>query len=291
MILEKSHQDKSQPSVREVVVITGGGSGMGLSAAKYMPKNKLIILSGRTMSKLEKAVSELEALGYQALAHTCDTSSRRSVHELAAFAALQGRITNVINAAGLSPSMADPETLLRVNALGTMYINQEFAKVMHSGSVILDVSSNSAYALPGFVEKLARRSYAVAQKSEDKFMKKMLRFSALPRKEYARRGFAYALSKNFVCWYASVSAFELGEKGIRVLSLSPGLISTDMGHLEEKEGEKMLRESAEHRMGTPEELGFCIAMAADERNGYLTGVDILADGGAIRHGQLRPLIA
>ena len=108
---------------------------------------------------------------------------------------------------------------------------------------------------------------------------------------YGKSGFAYALSKNFVCWYASVSAFELGNRGIRVLSLSPGLISTEMGHLEEKEGEKMLSASAEHRMGTPEELGFCIAMAADERNGYLTGVDILADGGAIRHQRLGALAA
>lgn len=276
---------------REVAVITGGGSGMGLCAAKFMPKEKLIILAGRTMSKLEKAVSELKALGFEAAAHVCDTSSRQSVHELAYFASRQGRITNVINAAGLSPSMADPETLLRVNALGTLYINQEFSKYMESGSVILDISSNSAYALPGFVEKLAVRRYRTALTSEEAFLKKMLRLSALPRNEYEKRGFAYALSKNFVCWYASVSAFELGSRGIRVLSLSPGLISTDMGHLEEKEGEKMLSASAEHRMGTPEELGFCIAMAADERNGYLTGVDILADGGAIRHQRLGALAA
>ncbi len=92
---------------REVAVITGGGSGMGLCAAKFMPKEKLIILAGRTMSKLEKAVSELKALGFEAAAHVCDTSSRQSVHELAYFASRQGRITNVINAAGLSPSMAD----------------------------------------------------------------------------------------------------------------------------------------------------------------------------------------
>ena len=276
---------------REVAVITGGGSGMGLSAAKFMPKEKLIILAGRTMSKLEKAVSELKALGFEAAAHVCDTSSRPSVHELAYYASRQGRITNVINAAGLSPSMADPETLLRVNALGTLYINQEFSKYMESGSVILDISSNSAYALPGFVEKMVVRKYRTALKDEEAFLKKMLRLSALPRNEYEKRGFAYALSKNFVCWYASVSAFELGSRGIRVLSLSPGLISTDMGHLEEKEGEKMLSASAEHRMGTPEELGFCIAMAADERNGYLTGVDILADGGAIRHQRLGVLAA
>lgn len=61
-----------------VCVITGGGSGMGLEAAKFMPKDKIIVISGRTMSKLENAVNELKALGYAAYAKTCDTSSRRA---------------------------------------------------------------------------------------------------------------------------------------------------------------------------------------------------------------------
>ena len=62
-----------------VCVITGGGSGMGLEAAKFMPKDKVIVLSGRTMSKLEGAVAELENLGFTAYAKTCDTSKRESV--------------------------------------------------------------------------------------------------------------------------------------------------------------------------------------------------------------------
>ena len=64
-------------------------------------------------------------------------------------------------------------------------------------------------------------------------------------------------------------------------SLSPGLIATDMGDREKGEGAAMLDYTAEKRMGTPEELGFAIAMAADERNGYLAGVDILVDGGSV----------
>ncbi|WP_296723481.1 SDR family oxidoreductase [Ruminococcus sp.] len=95
------------------------------------------------------------------------------------------------------------------------------------------------------------------------------------------KAIAYALSKNFAVWYAKKSAFELGSRGIRVCSLSPGLIATDMGELEKGEGASMLKYTAEKRMGTPEELGFAIAMAADERNGYLACVDILVDGGSV----------
>ena len=132
--------------------------------------------------------------------------------------------------------------------------------------------------LPGFL--ISKRTYALAETDEDKFIKKLLKKANLAKGDYQKAGFAYALSKNFVVWYAQKCAFEYGSKGIRVCSLSPGLIATDMGKLEEKEGGALLKYAAEKRMGTPEELGFAIAMVADERNGYLAGVDILVDGGS-----------
>ncbi len=156
--------------------------------------------------------------------------------------------------------MADPEKLLRVNALGTVYINQEFSKVMKPGGVILDVSSNSAYVLPKFL--VSEKVFALSETDEAAFLKKNLRKANLARGDYQRAGFAYALSKRFVVWYAQKCAFEYGTKGIRVCSLSPGLIATDMGKLEEKEGGSMLKYAAEKRMGTPDELGYAIAVEA-----------------------------
>ena len=264
--------------MKNVCVITGGGSGMGLAAAKCMPKDKIIVVTGRTMSKLENAVKELQELGYEAYAKTCDTSDRKQVRALAEYAASLGEIKNVINSAGLSPAMARPETLIRVNALGTVYINEEFSKLMNPGSVIVDVSSNSAYILPDFLAN--KKVFALADKDEDLFIKKIL---GLPNKlkGYKASGLAYGLSKKFVIWYAAKCAFEYGKKGIRVCSLSPGLIATDMGNLESEEGGNLLETTAEGRMGKPEELGFAIATVADERNGYLAGVDVLVDGGSV----------
>ncbi len=262
----------------DVCVVTGGGSGMGLSAALQMPKDKIIIVSGRTISKLEKAVEQLKEGGHDAYACTCDTSDRESVKKLVEFAASKGSVRNVINAAGMSPNMAKPEALLRVNALGTVYINQEFSKVMPRGSVIVDISSNSAYVLPKIL--LNKKTFALAETDEAKFIAKCIKTSNLAKTDYQKSGFAYALSKSFVVWYAQKCAFEYGQKGIRVCSLSPGLIATDMGKLEEKEGGSMLEYAAEKRMGTPDELGFAIATVADERNGYLAGVDVLVDGGS-----------
>lgn len=264
--------------MKNVCVITGGGSGMGLAAAKCMPKDKVIVLTGRTMSKLENTVRELESLGYEAYAKTCDTSNRAQVRELAEFAASLGEIKNVINSAGLSPAMAKPEQLIRVNALGTVYINQEFSKLMNPGSVIVDVSSNSAYMIPGFLT--SAKTFALADKDESLFVKKLL---SMPNKlkGYKASGLAYGLSKKFVIWYAAKCAYEYGAKGIRVCSLSPGLIATDMGNLEAEEGGNLLSTTAEKRMGKPEELGFALATIADERNGYLAGIDVLVDGGSV----------
>lgn len=269
--------------MKTVCVITGGGSGMGLEAAKCMPKEKIIVISGRTVAKLEKAVEELKALGFEAYAHACDTSNRESVKKLAAYAATLGEIKNVINAAGISPAMGsagDQEKILRINALGTVYVNQEFSKLMKAGSVIVDVSSNSAYALPSFI--IPKKAYPLAETDEAAFLAKLIKKSNMAKGDYQRNGFAYSLSKNFVCWYAAKSAFDLGPKGIRVVSLSPGLIATDMGKMEEETGGYLIGFSCENRMGKPEELGYALATLADERNGYLAGVDVLCDGGSTR---------
>lgn len=265
---------------KTVCVITGGGSGMGLEAAKCMPKNKIIVLAGRTVAKLENAIAQLKELGFEAYAHAADTSSRESVRELAEYAASLGEIKNVINCAGMSPAQTNGEKLLRINALGTVYVNQEFSKLMKPGSVILDVSSNSAYSLPSII--IPKKAYPLAETNEEEFIKRILKRASIARSDYQKAGFAYALSKNFVCWYAAKCAFEYGLKGIRVVSLSPGLIDTDMGKAEKENGGYLIKFAAEERMGKPEELGYAIATVADERNGYLAGVDILCDGGSTR---------
>ncbi|MEE1292859.1 MAG: SDR family NAD(P)-dependent oxidoreductase [Acutalibacteraceae bacterium] len=280
--------------MKEVCVITGGGSGMGLATAKYI-KDRLVIISGRTESKLAAACEELKEAGVEAIYKTCDTSSRASVAELAKFASEQGTIKQVINCAGMSPSMTNAEKLFRINAMGTVYVNQEFAKYMDRGSVICDVASNSAYALPGFMTKAVKFAYKWADKDEDKFVNFFMKLAGKISDDYMSAGMAYSFSKNFVTWYAAKSAFDLGPRGIRVCSVSPGLIATAMGNAEVEHGGDLIKKNCEERMGTAEELGYCIATCADPRNGYLAAVDVLADGGSTRgnaefkHDPLAPL--
>ena len=188
---------------KKVVVITGGGSGMGLEAAKFMDKEKVIVISGRTESKLEKAKEELKKLGFDVHIKACDTSNRESVKELVEFSKKLGEITNVINSAGVSPAMGGtPEEIMRINGLGTVYINQEFSKVMNKGSVIVDVASNSGYQLPNFI--IPKKGYRYCEIDENKFLKKTLRLTKMIKDKYKKSGLAYAISKNFVIWYSAM---------------------------------------------------------------------------------------
>ena len=265
--------------MKDVLVVTGGGSGMGLEAAKFTPKEKIVVISGRTVSKLENAVKELKELGIEAYPFACDTSKRDSVKALAEYCASLGNVKNVINAAGVSPAMnVTPEAIMRINALGTVYVNQELSKVMKPGSVIIDISSNSAYQLPSFM--IPKKLYTLADQDEEAFVTKIIKKTWMVKDPYLKNGMAYGFSKNFVCWYAQKCAYEYGLKGIRVASLSPGLIATGMGNLEKENGGFLIKFACEERMGKPEELGYAIATLADERNGYLAGVDILCDGGS-----------
>ena len=266
-----------------VCVITGGGSGMGLETARNIDKSVILVLTGRTLQKLENAKAILEAEGHEVHLTTCDVSSRRDVHELCVLAAGLGTIKTVIHAAGLSPTMADPEKIVRVNAVGTKNVNMEFYKYMNDGGVIVDIASSSAYEAPAALVK--HQIYEEAEYKEDDFVRHMTgEANLIPGDAYNKSGFAYTLSKNFVVWYAQKCAHQYGKKGIRVVSVSPGLIETDMGAQEVEKSEfarQMIDRTCLHRMGRPEELGFAIATIADERNGYLSGIDVLIDGGAL----------
>jgi NAD(P)-dependent dehydrogenase (short-subunit alcohol dehydrogenase family) len=168
-----------------------------------------------------------------------------------------------------------------VNAVGTKNVNMEFYKYMNDGGVIVDIASSSAYEAPGLLVK--HQIFEEAEYQEEKFIKHMTGEAMLPPGEENDPGMAYVLSKKFVVWYAQKCAHEYAKKGIRVVSVSPGLIETDMGTREAEAWDytkEMIENTCEQRMGTAAEMGFTIAMIADERNGYLRGIDVLVDGGA-----------
>ena len=267
--------------MKKICVITGGGSGMGLATARILGKEHYIIICGRTVKKLEGAVEELQSEGIEVEAFPCDVSDYESVIKLAKHAREMGQIASVIHAAGMSPHMGNAFEIMKVNAIGTINVNNAFFDVMESGSCIIDVSSISAYLIPKMVMPVRKYKYSVI--NPDIFFKKMMSgLKIYPKK--VRAGLAYGISKHFVIWFAKQDAARFGQKGIRVLSVSPGNFETPMGELEKVEADKFTKFSAIKRFGHVEEIASLFAYCVSEGAGYLTGVDILCDGGVVASG-------
>ena len=273
--------------MKRVCVITGGGSGMGLATAKILAKqNYLVVVAGRTLYKLKNAVDEIKAEGGDSMAFACDVSKKEETEKLACFARTQGEIRVVIHVAGLSPHMGDARVILEGNALGTININDAFYPLIAEGGCIIDVSSMSAYMTPRIF--IPEKIYCLSRINTEVFINKLMRrIRLLPKKNQA--GFAYALSKNFVIWYARTDAAPFGAKNVRVLSVTPGNFETPMGKLEEDDGGDFVKYNAIKRFGKPEEIAQLFAFLVDERLGYLTGADILCDGGCVASEQ-NPLV-
>jgi len=269
--------------MKKVCVVTGGGSGIGLASAKIIGKDHRIIIAGRTVSKLEDAIAELRSEEIEAEALACDVSDRASTDTLARLAKERGTVASVIHAAGMSPAMGNPRTIMEVNALGTINVNESFYEVMEAGSCLIDISSMSAYFMPRIV--LPQKAFSYSRIDREVFMKKMMRrVNLFPKK--VRSGVSYGISKNFVIWYAKTSARKFGDKGIRILSVTPGSFETPMGELEKDGAEGYLDKSAFKRFGKVEEIASLLAFCASDNPGYLTGTDILCDGGCVA-GQMR----
>ena len=266
----------------KVCVITGGGSGIGFAAAQEVAAAGYhVILCGRTASKLESAVAALEEAGGKAEAFSCDVSDREKCFLLARHAAEVGDVMAVLHIAGMSPHMGDAEKIMAANALGTVNINDAFYEVIAEGGCVIDTSSTSAYMIPGIVTP--KRAYPLATTDRDAFMKKMMaRVRMFPKD--AQTGLAYGISKHFVIWYARQDAFRFAKKGARVLSVTPGNFETPLGSMEKDEASTYLKFAAFPRNGRPKEIGPLYAALIDPRLGYLTGTDILCDGGCIAGG-------
>jgi NAD(P)-dependent dehydrogenase (short-subunit alcohol dehydrogenase family) len=175
--------------------------------------------------------------------------------------------------------MGSAERIIRVNAVGTVNIVEALLPHVREGCALVNVASVAGYMLPGLF--IPTRTYKLALTDVDAFARKLIR--ACNRGPAALRpGRAYALSKNFVVWYSKALAATFGAKGARVLSVSPGSVDTSMGRLEVKSGSgKLVDYAALKRFGRPEELAELLAFCAGDKPGYLTGVDILCDGGTM----------
>lgn len=262
----------------KISVVTGASGGMGYYTAKYAGERSTVLITDISGERVEHALQKLRAEGITCEGMVSDVSKREDVEALAQRANEMGRIIAVYNVAGLSPSNGfSGEQIMRVNAFGAVYVNEEFSKYMTNGC-FLNVSSSTAYMMPE--DRLPTQVFDLALTDIGRFEEEMLKLSE-------KAGMAYAMSKSFVKYYTKRSAYTRGRgQGNRVVSVAPGVIDTPMTQNEQSERAKAssLSFSALNRIGKPEELAFSFVALADERNSFVNGIDLLVDGGCFCEG-------
>lgn len=275
--------------MNHVSVITGGAGGMGLATAKIVGRDHTVVLCDVRQDRLEKAAAALTELGMQPVIINCDVTDRRAVDELLETASSFGKIASVIHTAGVSPSMGEAQYVMRTNAIGTVNVNESFFASAGEGSAIVNVASMAAHILPEEMTPIAQ--FPLALHDQAAFLDQMTPVcNAFP--EELRSGIAYGVSKSFVRWYSTSQAERFNGRGMRIVSVSPGSIDTEMGRLEEQAGAgALVADAAVPRWGKPEEMGEMLAFCASDRAGYLTGTDILNDGGVVASMKERARIA
>lgn len=272
-----------------VSVITGGAGGMGQATAKIVGQDHALVLADVRQERLDRAAAMLADLGITATTVNCDVRDAAAVAELISTATGLGTIKSVIHTAGVSPSMGDADYVMRINAIGTVNVNEAFYAVAPEGAAIVNVASMAGHLLPD--EIIPADKFPLALTDADGFVAALLQTcSIVPA--VAQSGFSYALSKNFVKWYSSSQCERFNAKGLRIVSVSPGSIDTEMGRLEEQAGAgAMVADAAVPRWGKPEEMADLLAFCAGDKAGYLTGTDILNDGGVVASMRERARLA
>ncbi len=250
-----------------------------MATAKVVGKDHTVVLCDVRQQQLDVAAATLKDVGITPTVVNCDVTDREAVARLFEDAAGLGTVASVIHTAGVSPSMGDAEYVMRTNVFGTVNVNEVFYETAGDGSVIVNVASMTAHMLRENL--IPTEQFPLASQDADRFMKEMMSVCGIAREE-ARSGLAYSVSKSFVRWYCVSQAEKFNDRNLRIVSVSPGSIDTEMGRLERQAGvDAMFVHAAFPRWGTPQEMAELLAFCASEKAGYLTGTDILNDGGVI----------
>jgi NAD(P)-dependent dehydrogenase (short-subunit alcohol dehydrogenase family) len=271
-----------------VIVVIGAGS-IGQAIARRVSAGKHIVLADLRQENAEAAATVLSDAGFDVSTTKVDVSSRASVQALVETAQTFGEISGVIHAAGVSPSQAPPETILKVDLYGTALVLEEFGKVIARGGAGVVIASMSGHRLPALT---AEQNAALATTP----VEALLALPMLQPDQVKDSLHAYQLSKRGNSLRVMAEAVHWGKRGARINTISPGIIITPLANDELKGPRgagyrRMMELCAAGRAGTPDEVGAVGALLMGADGAFITGSDFLMDGGvtaAYWFGELAP---
>lgn len=273
----------------KVIVVIGAGS-IGQAIARRVSAGKHVLLADLRPENSAAAAKVLSEAGFEVSTTTVDVSSRPSVQALVQTAAAIGNITGLIHAAGVSPTQASPATILLVDLYGTAVVLEEFGHVIEQGGSAVVIASQSGHRLHALT---AEEDKALATAPADE----LLSLPLLQPSNVKDSLHAYQLSKRGNSLRVRAEAVRWGKRGARVNAISPGIIITPLAkdELAGPRGDgyrRMIDISPAGRAGTPDEVGNVGALLMGPDGAFITGSDILMDGGVTAawwYGDLAPV--
>ena len=272
----------------EVVLWTGAGQ-IGMAIARRVGYGKKILVGDKSIDNANAIAKIMNEAGFDVESYEMDLSSRESILGMIARAQELGQITTLINAAGVSPSQAPIETILKVDLYGTAVLLEEVGKVIAPGGVGVTISSQSGKRMPQLSPE-EDRQLACTPTDE------LLDLPLLQPENVRDTLHAYQLAKRCNEKRVMFEACRWGEKGARINSISPGIIVTPLA-IDEFNGPRgdfyknMFAKCPAGRPGTADEIGALAEFVMGPQGAFISGSDFLADGGATAsyyYGPLEP---
>ena len=278
-----------QEMIMENTIVVIGAGSIGQAIVRRVGAGKHILLADLRQENSQTAAKTLSDAGFKVTTATVDVSSRTSVKTLVETARSLGDVVGVIHAAGVSPSQASPETILKVDLYGTALVLEEFGNVIANGGSCVVIASQSGHRLPPLS---VEQNKALATTPVDE----LLKLPFLQPDQVKDPLHAYQLSKRGNSLRVMAEAVRWGKRGARVNTISPGIIMTPLANDELKgpRGDgyrRMIEVSMAKRAGTPDEVGAVGALLMGTDGAFITGSDFLMDGGvtaAYWYGNLAP---
>jgi NAD(P)-dependent dehydrogenase (short-subunit alcohol dehydrogenase family) len=260
----------------EVVVVTGAG-GMGIAVVRRIGSGRTVVLADYDEAALARAAEQLQGEGHTIRIAPTDVSDAASVNALARVAADTGPFRALVHTAGVSPVQATSQRIVDVDVVGTALLLDTFEALARPGSVAVCIAS-----MAGTMTRLPPELETQLATTPTGQLRDLpaLAASALDP------GAAYGIAKRANQLRVQAASIGWGARGARVVSISPGIISTPMGQQElgGPSGDfmrDMVRRSGTGRLGTPDDIAAAVAFLVSADASFVTGTDLLVDGGVI----------
>lgn len=274
--------------MKEVMLWTGAGQ-IGMAIARRIGYGKKIIVGDKNTENAETIAKIMNNAGFDVTPVETDLASRESILNLISEGQKYGEISALINAAGVSPSQAPVEAILKVDLYGTAVLLEEVGKAIKPGGVGVTISSQSGHRMPAL-------SPEVDEQLATTPTEQLLALDVLQPENITDTLHAYQMAKRCNEKRVMAESVKWGKKGARINSISPGIIVTPFA-IDEFNGPRgdfyknMFAKCPAGRPGTADEVANVAELLMSEKGAFITGADFLIDGGATAsyfYGPLKP---